>query len=406
VTLIISACTSRVQDTLEQNTQPVATAQPVPTMGSFPTIDPAPLENPIVLIASGDIACAPASPTTATGCHQATTAPLIDGGLGADPSAVLLLGDTQYESGRSLEYASFDATWGAALRDLPGTAVLPAAGNHEWYDPDPAGSRCAFLHADRNACGFESYFGDRAFDGVMSDGTGNYVRTFAARSAHPVVVIMLDVGVCVHDPDACAAGSGATRFLDAALADRRVDPPGACTIVAWHQARWSDVGHGSIGYVDPVWQALFSVAPSKRPDLVLNGHDHLYERMPPLGAGGRPNPDGIVEIVAGAGGREIAGVPYAGPAPTRAAFVDLQHFGVLRIEVDVSAGEFTTGFLTESGSLLDQQSPHVSRLTRGTPSRASGRVGPKSGVRMIRARAFRVSEAFERKGSEPCLVVY
>ena len=139
------------------------------------------------------------------------------------------------------------------------------------------------------------------------------------------------------------------------LTDPRVNPPAACTIVAWHQARWSDLGHGSIGYVDPVWQALFHAAAAQRPDLVLNGHDHLYERMPALGTGGQPNPSGIVEIVAGAGGREIAGAPYAGPSPTRAAFVDLQHFGVLRIDADATAGTLTTAFQTESGATLDRQ---------------------------------------------------
>ena len=126
--------------------------------------------------------------------------------------------------------------------------------------------------------------------------------------------------------------------------------------MAWHQARWSDVGHGSIGYVDPLWQALFSAPAAQRPDLVLNGHDHVYERMPPLGTGGQPNAGGIPEIIAGAGGREIAGVPYAGALPTRAAYIDLQHFGVLRIEYRAHDGDLATSFRTESGDSVDAQS--------------------------------------------------
>ena len=46
---------------------------------------------------------------------------------------------------------------------MPGTVVLPVAGNHEWYDPDPPDVSCAFRHDGRNACGFEAYFGDQAF---------------------------------------------------------------------------------------------------------------------------------------------------------------------------------------------------------------------------------------------------
>jgi hypothetical protein len=47
------------------------------------------------------------------------------------------------------------------------------------------------------------------------------------------------------------------------------------------------------------------------------------------------------------------GVPYAGPALLRAAFMDLQHFGVLRIEHDPAAGDLSTTFITESGDVED-----------------------------------------------------
>ena len=70
----------------------------------------------LVLIAAGDIACAPGSSPTPTACHQDTTAALVTAGPGARLTAALLLGDTQYESGRADEYASFDATWGRAIR--------------------------------------------------------------------------------------------------------------------------------------------------------------------------------------------------------------------------------------------------------------------------------------------------
>jgi hypothetical protein len=308
----------------------------------------------LVLIAAGDIACAPGSSPTPTGCHQATTAALVTAGSGARLTAALLLGDTQYEFGRADDYASFDATWGQAIR-AAGADVLPVAGNHEWYDPDPPDSGCTLQHDGRNACGFESYFGVPALDGSMSDGAGDYVRIFAEQAAHPLVVIMIDAGVCEHDPTVCGVNGAATRFLTGALADPRVNPPSSCTLVAWHQARWSDVGHGSIGYVDPLWEALFGVPGAQRPDLVLSGHDHVYERMPPLSSGGRPNSEGIPEIVAGAGGREIAGLPYAGPVPTRAAFMDLQHFGVLRLDYHPATADLATSFRTEGGAVVDAQ---------------------------------------------------
>lgn len=308
----------------------------------------------LVLIAAGDIACAPGSSTTPTACHQDTTAALVTAGSGRRVTAVLLLGDTQYESGRADDYTSFDATWGQAIRTA-GAEVLPVPGNHEWYDPDPPDSGCTLQHDGRNACGFDSYFGAAALDGTTADGAGNYVRMFAEQAAHPLVVIMIDAGVCEHDPAVCGVHGAATQFLARALADPRINPPAACTLVAWHQARWSDVGHGSIGYVDPLWEALFDVQAAQRPDVVLNGHDHVYERMPPLGSSGQPNPEGIPEIVAGAGGREIAGLPYAGPAIARAAYIDLQHFGVLRLDYDAATAGLATSFRTEDGEVVDPQ---------------------------------------------------
>lgn len=337
--------------------EPSARSSAPASNAASPSPSPSPVQgrpsSGLVLIAAGDIACAPGSSPTPTTCHQDTTAALVTAGP-AHLTAALLLGDTQYESGRTDEYASFDATWGRAIR-AAGVDLLPVAGNHEWYDPDPPDSGCTLQHDGRNACGFESYFGVPALDGTMSDGAGNYVRIFAEQAAHPLVVIMIDAGVCEHDPTVCGVNGGATQFLTGALADPRVNPPSSCTLVAWHQARWSDVGHGSIGYVDPLWEALFGVPAAQRPDLVLNGHDHVYERMPPLASGGQPNAGGIPEIVAGAGGREIAGLPYAGPALTRAAYIDLQHFGVLRLEYHPATADLATSFRTEGGAIVDPQ---------------------------------------------------
>ena len=43
----------------------------------------------------------------------------------------------------------------------------------------------------------------------------------------------------------------------------------------------------------------------------------------------------------------------------RAAFMDLQLFGVLRIELDPAAGDLSTAFVTESGDVADD-----TRVTR------------------------------------------
>jgi calcineurin-like phosphoesterase family protein len=308
----------------------------------------------VVLIAAGDIACAPNAATTPVTCHQISTAAMLErSGLAAQADGAVLLGDIQYESGRTADFGSFRDSWGAAL-DSAGVPVLPTPGNHEWYDPDPAPSGCHLVDGTHNACGYETYFGARAFDGDVRDRLGNRGVTLAAGQPHPLLVLLVDAGRCEHAPSWCAPSSPAAGFVRRTLADRAINPPEACVVVGWHQARWSDHGHGDLGIIDGLWQALFSPAAAQRPDLVLNGHDHVYERMPALGREGQPNPDGIPEVIVGTGGREVAGIPYAGPGLDRAAFVDAAHFGALALEADPQRGSIATTFVTESGDQLDR----------------------------------------------------
>jgi hypothetical protein len=307
----------------------------------------------LTLIVAGDIACAPTAAPTATTCHQDATAAMLTRTGAAAAAGAVLLGDIQYESGRSQDFTSFTHSWGDAL-GAADTPIYPTPGNHEWYDPDPAPPGCRLADRDHNACGYETYFGDLAFRGDVADGRGNRGYRFRqpGGSSHPLILLLIDAGRCELDPSACSSTSAAASFLRSALADRSFNPPEACVVVGWHQARWSDYGHGDLDMIDGLWRTLFEVPAAQRPDLVVNGHDHLYERMPPLGIEGQPNDAGIEELIVGAGGREIAGVPYTGPAIGRAAYVDTRHFGV--VVLSEGGGGITTTFLTEAGDQVDR----------------------------------------------------
>ena len=303
-------------------------------------------------MAVGDLACAPGAPVTSTSCHHRRTAALLEraGPLGGPGLlGVLLLGDVQYETGTPAEYASFDETWGTAIERAE-APVLPVAGNHEYGTSGVAPPGCALVAGGRHACGFDGYFSERT--DLLDDGDAQYVATYDGR--HPLVVIAVDVGACDALPARCAPGGPVVRFLRSALADTARNPAPACTIVAWHQARWSEVGHGDLDVVDPVWRALFAVREAQRPDLVLNGHDHVYERYPPLDADGAPDPHGIAEIVVGTGGREIVGgLSRFLPAFHELEAIDLAHFGVLRVGWDGRRAELSTTFITEDGVTRD-----------------------------------------------------
>ena len=72
--------------------------------------------------------------------------------------------------------------------------ALPATGNHEYTDPDPAPPGCRLVDGAQHACGFERYFGEAPFTGTVADGHGSYARLFGRGTRHPLAVIVLDVG--------------------------------------------------------------------------------------------------------------------------------------------------------------------------------------------------------------------
>jgi hypothetical protein len=128
----------------------------------------------------------------------------------------------------------------------------------------------------------------------------------------------------------CDDGSGSwpspsSRYNDQAdyleqQLDNNTQP---CVAVAFHAPRWSsDItgvwldGHGdSKGggdafetWWDIMYKGLAENENDHRVDLVLNGHDHFYERFGKMDEMGASASNGIRQIIAGTGGRSIRGV--------------------------------------------------------------------------------------------------
>jgi hypothetical protein len=94
----------------------------------------------------------------------------------------------------------------------------------------------------------------------------------------------------------CSAQSAQLDWLRADLAAH----PTPCTLAYWHHPRFSSGLTGGTGSVARFWEALYEGGA----DLVLNGHDHDYERFAPQAPDGRLDPRvGLREFVVGTGGR-------------------------------------------------------------------------------------------------------
>jgi 3',5'-cyclic AMP phosphodiesterase CpdA len=93
-----------------------------------------------------------------------------------------------------------------------------------------------------------------------------------------------------------------------------------CAIAAWHHPLHTSGGYnGDQATIDralPLWTAVDAGGV----DIVLNGHDHIYDRFAPIG--------GVTEFVVGTGGKELYEI--GPPAPkSKVAFDD--RTGVLRL---------------------------------------------------------------------------
>ena len=111
--------------------------------------------------------------------------------------------------------------------------------------------------------------------------------------------------------------------------------PTACTLAYWHHPRFSSGTHGSDDSTAPFWDDLYAAGA----DVVLNGHDHDYERFAPQTPTGAADPArGIREFVVGTGGESHYSVQRTLQPNSEVRNADT--FGVLQLTLHPTA---TTG---------------------------------------------------------------
>lgn len=213
-----------------------------------------------VLIAAGDIA----------GCgieKDAETALLLDN----LPGTVAALGDNVYEDGTAQEYNNcYTPTWGRHK-----TRTRPTPGNHEYHAA--------------NATPYFTYFGSAAGEA----GKGYYSYNLGAWH-----IIVLNSNC--DDMGGCTRSSAQGQWLLADLAAN----PATCTLAYWHHPRFnSGALHGNDSHYQDFWQILYDSGA----DVVLNGHEHLYERFAAQQANGTADPArGLRQFTVGTGGGALS----------------------------------------------------------------------------------------------------
>ena len=121
--------------------------------------------------------------------------------------------------------------------------------------------------------------------------------------------------------------------------------PGACVIVSWHQPYFS------LGGASSSEQGLWSTVANSHATLVLNGHNHNYQRWTAMDAGGKASPTGTAEFVVGTGGRDPYGVSGT---DSRVVYSQGNITGALKLSLTGTAAGFQ--FLSTAGTVLDSGS--------------------------------------------------
>jgi hypothetical protein len=251
---------------------------------------PSPTPTPVVLLAAGDIA-------NCENDFDEFTARVLD----QEPGLIAALGDTVYQTGSDQNYAEcYAPTWGRHK-----DRTRPAVGNHEYQT--------------EGAAGYFNYFGAAAGE----RGKGWYSYDYGAWH-----VVVLNSNC--EDEVSCQAESEQAQWLRADLAAH----PARCTLAYWHHARFTSFEFKMDGRSAVFWQILYAAGA----DLVLNGHDHAFERYAPQTPDGALDPArGIRQITVWTGGRSLYPVENLWPN------VEVRHnstYGVLKLTLHAAAYEW------------------------------------------------------------------
>lgn len=180
--------------------------------------------------------------------------------------AIFTLGDHAYPDGNPEDFRNcYDPHWGRFK-----AATRPTPGNHDNYD---RGSRVGRPYYE--------YFGSSAGPA----GVGYYSYEAGAWHVISLNSETLERGI----------------LEQAQLAWLKADLPardGGCTLAYFHRPLFSS-GEFAAERVKRLWDVLYAAGV----DLVLNGHEHFYERFAPQDPNGRRDADfGIRQLIVGTGG--------------------------------------------------------------------------------------------------------
>jgi 3',5'-cyclic AMP phosphodiesterase CpdA len=275
------------------------------------------------VVALGDMVCDPNDRHKILGglnyCQDALVAKLTSL---LNPDAVLALGDLQYDDGALQKFqTTFDKNWGVFKK-----IMYPTPGNHEYITPQ--------------AGGYYSYFKDGPIDvskGYYSFSLGKWFIVSLNSNCDKI-------GGCSRD-------SEQLKWLEQQLSANQAK----CTLAFWHHPRFTSGNYVKDSDTKDRSKYMWEKLEKYKADLVLNGHDHLYERFAPQQASGNKSDVGIRQFTVGTGGKSHYD---ATSAEVNSEKIIDDQFGVLLL--DLQDDKYDWQFKNTAGQVLDSGTQNCS----------------------------------------------
>lgn len=286
---------------------PTATQTPTSTPTSTPTQTPTSTPTPepaSFFVGAGDIAICGNPGAELTGRLMQ--------GMPAD-AVLFTLGDNSNQQGTLEQYQQcFEPYWGEFKNRLH-----PAAGNHDM---------------NSGISDYSAYFGSAAGE------AGKFYYSYNVGTWHVVVLN----SQCGLHADGCNSDPAQLQWLQQDLANNSA----RCTIAYWHFPRFTSGTQLPWPRVGPFWDLLYADGA----EIVMNGHDHHYERFAPMNPAGQiDEANGIREFIVGTGGAYM--IPLPDTVAENSEYRQDESFGLLALILYSDRYEWQ--FIDVNGNLLD-----------------------------------------------------
>jgi chitodextrinase len=227
-----------------------------------------------------------------------------------NPNLFLYLGDV-YEKGSPAEFYNW---YGTGMNNFARFRSItnPTVGNHEYEN----GSALGYFDYWDNIPNYYSY----------NAGGWHFISLNSNSTAEPV------------DPR-----SAQYRWLQKDLATNTA----ACTIAYYHHPLYNIGNEGSAASMRDIWNLLAQYGV----EIVLNGHDHTYQRWVPLDGKGQPASNGITEFVAGALGHGLQTFTSSDKRVAYSNDANPTVFGALILQLNQNGANFS--YQNADGATLD-----------------------------------------------------